>query len=69
MEVQDELQNDEVLNDELSEDPETYSEITSEDLMILNNNIITGALYITGALGIICGILIGRAFNGIFRSK
>lgn len=69
MEVQDELQNDEDLDEEVSEYPETYSEISSEDLIVLNNNIITGSLYITGALGIIAGILIGRAFNGIFRSK
>ena len=45
------------------------SEIGLQDLEILNNNIIYGSLYIVGCLGIISGILLGRAFNGIFRSK
>lgn len=47
----------------------TGSEITLEDLQVLNNNLIYGSLYIVGCLGIISGILLGRAFHGIFRGK
>lgn len=45
------------------------SAVTVEEISILNLNMVSGFLYITGALGIISGILIGKAFHGIFRSR
>lgn len=61
VEVQDELQT-----------IQAFTEVTSSSVTYLeaiNHNIVMGSLFITGALGIIIGCLIGIAFHGIFRSK
>lgn len=47
----------------------TSSEITMETIETLNNNMVSGFLYLTGCLGIIVGLLVGFIFNGIFRGK
>ena len=68
LEVQNELQLDEISSED-NEETSAEVSISQEDLIVLNNNVISGFLYVTGALGIIAGILVGMAFHGIFRSK
>lgn len=68
LEVSDELQLNEISSEDNEENTSEVS-ISQEDIVILNNNIISGFLYVTGALGIISGLLVGMAFHGIFRSK
>lgn len=49
--------------------------VTSDDTTIiksidtLNHNIVTGTMFLIGTVGIVVGVLIGKVFNGIFRSK
>lgn len=49
--------------------------VTSDDSTIiksidtLNHNIVTGIMFLIGTVGIVVGVLIGKVFNGIFRSK
>lgn len=49
--------------------------VTSDDTTIiqsidtLNHNIVTGFMFLIGTVGIVVGVLIGKVFNGIFRSK
>lgn len=62
MENENELQNDSTFEEVVVSSGSTYLET-------INHNVVIGSLYITGALGIIAGILVGWAFHGIFRSK
>lgn len=65
-----------VENQDMLQEDEVYevstisgSSLSLQDLETLNHNIVTGFLYVTGALGIIVGCILGIAFHGIFRSK
>lgn len=62
MENENELQNDEILTT-------SGTTVDIETMQTLNQNICMSSLYITGAIGILCGILLGGAFHGIFRNK
>lgn len=58
------------ISDELSNDGSTtekYETITIEDFEAFNMNYVTGSLYTVGAIGILVGVLLGTAFNGIIK--
>lgn len=62
LEVSDELQLDEISTT-------TGSTIDLQGLQVLNQNLCISGLFITGTIGILCGLVLGGAFRGIFRSR
>lgn len=61
MEIQNELQT-------TSNSYEDLQAISLQDFETFNLNVCTGFTFIIGSIGLLCGILLGSLFNGIFRN-
>lgn len=50
-----------------SSDVASVVSVSSEEMTKLNNNFVTSTIFVGIALGIISGLVLGIALNGIFR--